>query len=248
MKFGLFFVGEYIGIVTISALMVTLFFGGWQGPLLPPFIWFALKTAFFMMMFILIRASLPRPRYDQVMSFGWKNLPAADADQLAATAAVILWQSAIRGNKTMTLKELLVGFGTQVRSIWMIGLHAFAKRETRMYPEEPVYLPPRYRGRIVLTRDPDGEERCVACNLCAVACPVGCISLQKAETKDGRWYPEFFPHQLLTLHFLWSVRRSLSDHGDSVNPGFRNGGIQAPGSGLRERGSADLRSGQIPGI
>ncbi|MEX9249358.1 NADH-quinone oxidoreductase subunit NuoI, partial [Salmonella enterica] len=92
----------------------------------------------------------------------------------------------------MTLKELLVGFGTQVRSIWMIGLHAFAKRETRMYPEEPVYLPPRYRGRIVLTRDPDGEERCVACNLCAVACPVGCISLQKAETKDGRWYPEFF--------------------------------------------------------
>ena len=84
----------------------------------------------------------------------------------------------------MTLKELLVGFGTQVRSIWMIGLHAFAKRETRMYPEEPVYLPPRYRGRIVLTRDPDGEERCVACNLCAVACPVGCISLQKAETKD----------------------------------------------------------------
>lgn len=80
----------------------------------------------------------------------------------------------------MTLKELLVGFGTQVRSIWMIGLHAFAKRETRMYPEEPVYLPPRYRGRIVLTRDPDGEERCVACNLCAVACPVGCISLQKA--------------------------------------------------------------------
>ena len=54
----------------------------------------------------------------------------------------------------MTLKELLVGFGTQVRSIWMIGLHAFAKRETRMYPEEPVYLPPRYRGRIVqLTPD-----------------------------------------------------------------------------------------------
>ncbi len=111
----------------------------------------------------------------------------------------------------------------------MIGLHAFAKRETRMYPEEPVYLPPRYRGRIVLTRDPDGEERCVACNLCAVACPVGCISLQKAETKDGRWYPEFFPHQLLTLHFLWSVRRSLSDHGDSVNPGFRNGGNTSAG-------------------
>ncbi|UDG80899.1 NADH-quinone oxidoreductase subunit I [Candidatus Hartigia pinicola] len=92
----------------------------------------------------------------------------------------------------MTLKDLLVGFGTQVRSIWLIGLHAFQKRETLMYPEEPVYLSPRYRGRIVLTRDPDGEERCVACNLCAVACPVGCISLEKSETKDGRWYPKFF--------------------------------------------------------
>ncbi len=119
----------------------------------------------------------------------------------------------------MTLKNYW-WFGTRVRSIWMIG-HAFAKRETRMYPEEPVYLPPRYRGRIV-TRDPDGAERCVACNLCAVACPVGCISLQKAETVDGRWYPEFF-HQLLTLHLLRPVRRSVPDHGDPVDPGLRAG-------------------------
>ena len=68
------------------------------------------------------------------------------------------------------------------------------KRDTILYPEVPAeqIVPPRYRGRIVLTRDPDGEERCVACNLCAVACPVGCISLQKAEKDDGRWYPEFF--------------------------------------------------------
>ena len=92
MKFGLFFVGEYIGIVTISALMVTLFFGGWHGPFLPPFIWFALKTAFFMMMFILIRASLPRPRYDQVMSFGWKVCLPLTLVNLLVTAAVILWQ------------------------------------------------------------------------------------------------------------------------------------------------------------
>ena len=93
MKFGLFFVGEYIGIVTISALMVTLFFGGWHGPFLPPFIWFALKTAFFMMMFILIRASLPRPRYDQVMSFGWKICLPLTLINLLVTAAVILWQA-----------------------------------------------------------------------------------------------------------------------------------------------------------
>ncbi|MCX2955976.1 MAG: NADH-quinone oxidoreductase subunit NuoI, partial [Candidatus Portiera aleyrodidarum] len=64
--------------------------------------------------------------------------------------------------------------------------------ETKMYPEEKLYLSPRYRGRIILTRNLDGEERCVACNLCAVACPVDCISLQKSENIPGRWYPEFF--------------------------------------------------------
>ncbi len=81
---------------------------------------------------------------------------------------------------------------SQLRTLVMIFSHAFRKRDTIQYPEQEVYLPPRYRGRIVLTRDPDGEERCVACNLCAVACPVACISLQKAEKDDGRWYPEFF--------------------------------------------------------
>ena len=64
--------------------------------------------------------------------------------------------------------------------------------ETVQYPEEMPYLAPRYRGRIVLTRDPDGNERCVACNLCASVCPPDCIALQKAEGEDGRWYPEFF--------------------------------------------------------
>ncbi|SFU42247.1 NADH-quinone oxidoreductase subunit NuoH [Xenorhabdus koppenhoeferi] len=93
MKFGLFFVGEYIAIVTVSALIVTLFFGGWNGPLLPPFIWFALKTAFFMMMFILIRAALPRPRYDQVMSFGWKICLPLTLLNMLATAAVILYNA-----------------------------------------------------------------------------------------------------------------------------------------------------------
>ena len=74
----------------------------------------------------------------------------------------------------------------------MIFSQLWRNRSTISYPPQSTFLAPRYRGRIVLTRDPDGEERCVACNLCAVACPVGCISLQKAEKPDGRWYPEFF--------------------------------------------------------
>ena len=87
---------------------------------------------------------------------------------------------------------ILSGIGSVVRTNVMIFMRALRKRDTIQYPEQKVYLPPRYRGRIVLTRDPDGEERCVACNLCAAACPVACISLQKAEKEDGRWYPEFF--------------------------------------------------------
>jgi NADH-quinone oxidoreductase subunit H len=72
MKFGLFFVGEYLGVILISALTTTLFFGGWLGPVLPPIVWFLVKTFVFICLFILIRGTLPRPRYDQLLSFGWK--------------------------------------------------------------------------------------------------------------------------------------------------------------------------------
>ena len=95
MKWGMFFVGEYIGIVLISALLVTLFFGGWHGPFLEQlpwlsFFWFALKTAFFIMLFILLRASIPRPRYDQVMSFSWKFCLPLTLINLLVTGAFVL--------------------------------------------------------------------------------------------------------------------------------------------------------------
>ncbi len=76
--------------------------------------------------------------------------------------------------------------------MWYVFLHMFSKRVTVQYPEQKNYLPPRWRGRIVLTRDPDGEERCVACYLCAVACPVDCIALDATEDDNGRRYPDFF--------------------------------------------------------
>jgi NADH-quinone oxidoreductase subunit I len=81
---------------------------------------------------------------------------------------------------------------THLRSIWLVFLHAFRKRETVLYPEVMPDIPPRWRGRIILSRDPEGAERCVACYLCAVACPVSCITLEAAEDGDGRRYPAFF--------------------------------------------------------
>jgi NADH-quinone oxidoreductase subunit H len=73
-KFGMFFVGEYLAIAMISSFIVTLFFGGWLGPFLPPIVWFGLKTFVFICFFILLRASLPRPRYDQLMAYAWKAM------------------------------------------------------------------------------------------------------------------------------------------------------------------------------
>ncbi len=90
MKFGMFFVGEYLGITLISALTVALFFGGWLGPVLPPLAWFMIKTFAFISFFILLRASLPRPRYDQLMSFGWKVMLPLALLNLIVTGAVVL--------------------------------------------------------------------------------------------------------------------------------------------------------------
>lgn len=91
MKFGMFFVGEYLGIALFSAMIVTLFFGGWLGPaFLPPLVWFILKTFVFMCLFILMRASLPRPRYDQLLGYGWKILMPLSLLNLVVTAAVLL--------------------------------------------------------------------------------------------------------------------------------------------------------------
>ncbi|MFB0970185.1 MAG: NADH-quinone oxidoreductase subunit I, partial [Pseudomonadales bacterium] len=90
------------------------------------------------------------------------------------------------------LLDMLSAIWSQLLTLAEVLKHTFTKADTVQYPEEMPYLAPRYRGRIVLTRDPDGHERCVACNLCAVACPVDCIALQKTEDEDGRWYPEFF--------------------------------------------------------
>jgi len=79
-----------------------------------------------------------------------------------------------------------------LRIFWAMLSHLFRRRVTLLYPEERPYLPPRWRGRIVLSRDPDGGERCVACYLCSAVCPVDCIALQAAEDESGRRYPEWF--------------------------------------------------------
>ena len=83
------------------------------------------------------------------------------------------------------IRELVEGFSVTWKKM-------FSKPVTIQYPEQKPVMLERYRGRIILTRDPSGEERCVACYLCSSSCPVDCITIQAAERDDGRRYPEAF--------------------------------------------------------
>jgi NADH-quinone oxidoreductase subunit H len=94
MKFALFFMAEYAHMIVVSALVATLFLGGWRGPVLPGVIWFLLKVFAMLFLFVWIRATYPRFRYDQLMKFGWKVLfPIALVNILVTGCGMVLWGS-----------------------------------------------------------------------------------------------------------------------------------------------------------
>jgi NADH-quinone oxidoreductase subunit I len=107
-----------------------------------------------------------------------------------------------------------------LRSLWLVFLHAFRRRETISYPEQRRYLAPRWRGRIILSRDPEGEERCVACYLCAVACPVDCIALQATQDEYGRRYPEFFRINFSRCIFCGLCEEACPTYAIQLTPDF----------------------------
>jgi NADH-quinone oxidoreductase subunit H len=91
MKFALFYFSEYVGMILLSMFITLLFFGGWLGPsILPPVAWFSIKTAVLIVFFVLVRATLPRLRYDQLMSLGWKVMLPLSLVNLLVTGAIVL--------------------------------------------------------------------------------------------------------------------------------------------------------------
>jgi NADH-quinone oxidoreductase subunit I len=110
-----------------------------------------------------------------------------------------------------------------LRSLWGVFLHAFHPRVTIQYPDEKPVLAPRYRGRIILSRDPDGGERCVACNLCAVVCPTDCISLQATEDEQGRRFPEFFRINFSRCIFCGYCEEACPTYAIQLTPDFEMG-------------------------
>ena len=86
MKYAMFMLAEYINIITVSGIVTTLYLGGWHGPILPPFIWFIVKLFAVVFFMIWVRATFPRFRYDQLMTFGWKVLLPASIVNILLTA------------------------------------------------------------------------------------------------------------------------------------------------------------------
>jgi NADH-quinone oxidoreductase subunit I len=112
-----------------------------------------------------------------------------------------------------------------IQGLGVVLSRTFRRPITVQYPEEQPYLPPRWRGRIVLTRDPDGEERCVACYLCAAACPVDCIALQATESPDqhDRRYPAWFRINFSRCIYCGHCEEACPTYAIQLTPDFEQG-------------------------
>lgn len=96
MRFAMFALAEYVNMITVSSLVTLLFLGGWNGPaFLPPILWFLAKVSVFLFIFIWMRATLPRLRYDRLMSFGWKVMLPVAFLNLVATAAWVAFRGGL---------------------------------------------------------------------------------------------------------------------------------------------------------
>jgi NADH-quinone oxidoreductase subunit I len=104
--------------------------------------------------------------------------------------------------------------------MWAVLRHTLRPAETIGYPDAPRDLHPRWRGRIILSRDPDGQERCVACYLCAVACPVDCIALQATEDEGERRYPEYFRINFSRCIFCGLCEEACPTYAVQLTPDF----------------------------
>jgi NADH-quinone oxidoreductase subunit I len=120
-------------------------------------------------------------------------------------------------------------FGGILTGLWDVFRHAFRPRITVQYPEQKPPIPPRWRGRIILTRDPAGEERCVACYLCAVACPVDCIALQATEDEHGRRYPAWFRINFSRCIFCGWCEEACPTYAIQLTPDFEMSEYHRPG-------------------
>ena len=136
---------------------------------------------------------------------------------------------------------------SMIRTLWEVFKHAFRRRATYRYPEQKRPLPARARGRIILSRDGDGAERCVACYLCAVACPVGCISLQATEDERGRRYPEHFRINFSRCIFCGFCEDACPTYAIQLIPDYEMSEYKRPGMVYEKEHLLISGEGKYPG-
>jgi len=134
-----------------------------------------------------------------------------------------------------------------LRTLGVVFGHAFRRRVTIQYPDERPALAPRWRGRIVLTRDPDGEERCVACYLCSDACPVDCIALQATEDARGRRYPAFFRINFSRCIFCGFCEEACPTCAIQLTPDFEMGEYRRADLVYEKEDLLIAGTGKVPG-
>jgi NADH-quinone oxidoreductase subunit I len=134
-----------------------------------------------------------------------------------------------------------------LRTIWEVFKHAFRRRVTVQYPDRKRPLPARFRGRIILSRDPDGGERCVACHLCAAACPVDCIALQAAEDEHGRRYPAFFRINFSRCIFCGFCEEACPTYAIQLTPDCEMSEYRRPGMVYEKEDLMISGPGKYPG-
>ena len=201
MTFALFFLGEYANMILMSGMTVILFLGGWLplidiAPfnLVPGIIWFAAKIALCLFVFLWVRATFPRYRYDQLMRLGWKVFLPFSLLWVVLTAGALIafdWLPKAAGqgkgkqmsfikksSRALLLTELVSGMALTLR-------YMFKPKVTVNYPYEKGPLSPRFRGEHALRRYPNGEERCIACKLCEAICPAQAITIEAEPRSDG---------------------------------------------------------------
>ena len=146
-KFAMFFLAEYLHVITTSAVAVTLFLGGWRGPIIPfarpiwPVIWFMGKLGVMVFLFIWVRATLPRFRYDKLMRFGWKVLIPVSVVWVMVTALMVVLPQYV---SRVTLASA-VGLVFAVLFLWWTAWFTFRARGT-LSPSKLLPMPRRFRG------------------------------------------------------------------------------------------------------
>ena len=191
----LFMLGEYVAIVLMCALTTILFLGGWLPPIdvapftwVPGIIWFVLKVCFVFFMFAMVKAIVPRYRYDQLMRLGWKvflPLSLAHGGHRGGRASVDRLGELRRDRDApRSIRPCPLPEGVRLGLLPVAALFLQPRRRRSTTPSRRARVSPRFRGEHALRRYPNGEERCIACKLCEAICPAQAITIEAGPRRN----------------------------------------------------------------